>query len=153
MADKTSVAATFTDILLDTCEEGLSGTIFVVSKKNRSGQIVIKNGLLLGINYCGYTTEEALDTLLKCDNLRCSFTSDLIFPLASCLSPDHAIKLMNSIRVKKSPCTKGQEESANRERDVPCKIIYRGQKVERKTVQATVKDTKSGLIYRGQVIH
>lgn len=152
MTDKTSAATTFTDILLDTCEEGLSGTIFVVSKKNRSGQIVIRNGLLLGINYCGYTTEEAFNALLKCDSLRSSFTSELIFPLASVLPPDHAIRLINSISVKRKSTTESLEESINERRDVPGTIIYRGQTVERKAIQAKRKNTKSGLIYRGQVI-
>ncbi|MGK0497181.1 hypothetical protein, partial [Neptuniibacter pectenicola] len=91
-------------------------------------------------------------------NLRCSFTPDLLFPVSEALQPEAALDLLETI---------GYSEKMDEDEDEPDPIpeavaeapetntvIYRGQKVERKVEKQTPKPEpkKSGLVYRGQVV-
>ena len=154
----TTISLSFENTLLELCYEKLTGTLFIASESNRSGQVVINNGSLIGLNYCGLNTQEAFNCLIESQNLRCSFTPDLLFPVSEALQPEAALDLLETI---------GYSEKMDEDEDEPDPIpeavaeapetntvIYRGQKVERKVEKQTPKPEpkKSGLVYRGQVV-
>jgi hypothetical protein len=92
-----TISLSFENTLLELCYEKLTGTLFIASESNRSGQVVINNGSLIGLNYCGLNTQEAFNCLIESQNLRCSFTPDLLFPVSEALQPEAALDLLETI--------------------------------------------------------
>jgi len=150
----TNVPLSLENTLLKVCREKLTGTVFIASESNRSGQIVINQGALIGLNYCGLNNEEAFNTLVNSQNLRCSFTPDLLFPIAESLQPEAALHLLEKIGYSEEIIETEQapiEEPDEIAEEVNT-VIYRGQVVERKKDKPKAERKKSGLVYRGQVI-
>lgn len=150
----TNAPLSLENTLLKVCWEKLTGTVFIASESNRSGQIVINQGALIGLNYCGLSNEEAFKTLVNSQNLRCSFTPDLLFPIAESLQPDAALHLLEKIGYSEEviEAEPAPIEAPDEITDKASTVIYRGQVVERKKAKPKIERKKSGLVYRGQVI-
>ncbi|WP_420554179.1 hypothetical protein [Neptuniibacter marinus] len=150
----TNAPLSLENTLLKVCWEKLTGTVFIASESNRSGQIVINQGALIGLNYCGLSNEEAFKTLVNSQNLRCSFTPDLLFPIAESLQPEAALHLLKKIGYSEEviEAEPAPIEAPDEITDKASTVIYRGQVVERKKAKPKIERKKSGLVYRGQVI-
>lgn len=151
-----TISLSFENTLLKLCYEKLTGTLFIASESNRSGQVVINDGSLIGLNYCGLNTQEAFNSLIESQNLRCSFTPDLLFPVNEALQPEAALDLLETIGYSEKIEEAEPEPAPEAVAEPPetNTVIYRGQKVERKVEKQTPKPEpkKSGLVYRGQVV-
>lgn len=123
----------YTDIF-NHCRQASTGTIFVVTGENRSGQIVIHKGQLIGIAYGGDANMQALKQLALQKSLRHSFTPQLIFPVAETLVPETAGQLLKAM---------GFVEHHQPVHKTP---------KEPKQAQPAVKQDKPVRIYRGQIV-
>ncbi len=83
--------------LFEHCHAGNTGTVFIATKENRSGQLVIHRGHLIGAAYGGEYNFQALSALSLLDNARYSYTPDLIFPIPETLLPDDATTLLDQL--------------------------------------------------------
>lgn len=115
------------------CER--TGTFFLACAANKSGQIVLNKGQLLGITYAGETGKEAVAALKQAKALRFSFNDDLIFPVQETLLPDQSEALLNGLGLaeyaKEHPSVAAQEktEVPPMEAKKPVRI-YRGRVVQ-----------------------
>ena len=83
--------------LFEHCHAGDTGTVFIATQENRSGQLVIHRGHLIGAAYGGEYNYQALSALSVLDNARYSYTADLIFPIPETLLPDDATILLDQL--------------------------------------------------------
>lgn len=79
------------------CEAGNTGTLFIATKENRSGQIVLHKGRLIGAAYNGEYNLTALMTLTYLQDARFSYTADLIFPIPETLLPEESALLLEQL--------------------------------------------------------
>lgn len=79
------------------CDEGDTGTLFIATTENRSGQLVIHRGHLIGAAYGGKYNFQALSALSVLDDARYSYTPDLIFPIPETLLPVDAKTLLDQL--------------------------------------------------------
>lgn len=129
--NNSSLAELYLDIFAK-CSSAVSGTWFLASEENRSGQVVIHNGQLLGISYGGEANSKALESLLKLQTVRHSFTPELIYPVPETLFPEDARDLLEMMGWEDSKGTQQHETVEEKAIDVPA--------------------TKTVRIYRGQVV-
>ncbi|TCK08403.1 hypothetical protein [Marinobacterium mangrovicola] len=117
--------------LFDHCESERSGTFFLACADNKSGQIVLHNGQILGLTYAGETGDQAVKALNLASALRFSFTADLIFPLQETLLPEQAQALLLQLGIadyqNSQPETVEQPKVSAPRRSVR---IYRGRVVQ-----------------------
>lgn len=121
------------------CHGSATGTLFLVTAENRSGQIVFHQGSLLGLSYGGESNERALMELLTQSSLRQSFTDKLIFPLPETLLPEDSAALLEAMGMVV------KEQFAEVEIEEPSEPIVED------VVETEVKPKKQ-RIYRGQVV-
>ncbi|SEG24703.1 hypothetical protein [Marinobacterium lutimaris] len=116
--------------LFDHCEAERTGTFFLACADNKSGQIVLHNGQILGLTYAGANGDGAAEALNRAQGLRFSFTAELIFPLQETLLPEQAQALLSQLGIAEyqraeSPASKPQTEVPRRS-----VRIYRGRVVQ-----------------------
>lgn len=119
------------------CEQSATGTLFLVTAENRSGQVVFHQGQLLGLSYGGEHSEKALEGLYQQTSLRQSFTNNLIFPLPETLLPEDSVALLEVMGISQS-LAKAEDT------DSPEPVVD--------AVTEKVSKPKSRRIYRGQVV-
>lgn len=168
--------------LFHNCEAGNTGTLFIATDQNRSGQIVVHKGRLIGAAYNGEYNLSALMALSYLQDARFSYSPDLIFPVPETLLPEESALLLEQLgfqdylneplnkpelveqpaevppepsqeaAASTSPTTLS-EETTDTVQTVTC--IYRGQKVVKTIAPSTQMNSKtkgSVKIYRGQVV-
>lgn len=79
------------------CEAGSTGTLFIATDENRSGQIVLHKGRLIGAAYNGEYNLTALMTLTYLQDARFSYTPDLVFPIPETLLPEESALLLEQL--------------------------------------------------------
>lgn len=121
------------------CKESATGTLFLVTAENRSGQVVFHQGALLGLSYGGESNERALIGLLEQPSLRQSFTDNLIFPLSETLLPEDSIALLEAMGMMAS---QGYED---------IEVIEHPETIVENAAE-TITKPKTQRIYRGQVV-
>lgn len=126
--------------IFSNCKQSVTGTLFLVSDENRSGQVVFHQGQLLGLSYGGATNGQALACLAEQSSLRQSFTDNLIFPLTDTLLPVDAQALLLSMGMPEAeaetsvvgePADTNDSEGETEVTEKPkSQRIYRGQVVK-----------------------
>lgn len=71
-----------------------TGTLFLATDENRSGQVVFHQGALLGVSYAGEANHRAISLLAEQSSIRLSFTENLIFPLPETLLPEDSSEML-----------------------------------------------------------
>ncbi|WP_370298284.1 hypothetical protein [Pontibacterium sp.] len=79
------------------CETGNTGTLFIATDQNRSGQIVLHKGRLIGAAYNGEYNLSALMALSYLQDARFSYSPDLIFPVPETLLPEESALLLEQL--------------------------------------------------------
>lgn len=79
------------------CEAGNTGTLFIATDQNRSGQIVLHKGRLIGAAYNGEYNLSALMALSYLRDARFSYSPDLIFPVPKTLLPEESALLLEQL--------------------------------------------------------
>ncbi len=117
--------------LFDHCKSERTGTFFLACADNKSGQVVLHNGQILGLTYAGENGEPAVEALNQARGLRFSFTDDLIFPLQETLLPDQAQTLLRQLGMADSQGPQ-LEPAVQEKTEVPRRSvrIYRGRVVQ-----------------------
>lgn len=150
----------FKEALFEHCHVARSGSFFIATADNRSAQVVLHKGQLLGVNYAEYQADQALEILLTRTDIRYAFQDELIYPLRETLLPDMALALLNRHGYStycQSLSVTDQDVSIEREAEgytasaeAPERVMmYRGQKVVKDKKRSP---TPSVRIYRGQPI-
>ncbi|GGB94436.1 hypothetical protein GCM10011352_20610 [Marinobacterium zhoushanense] len=160
MSTPTDVLALW-NALFETCHQERSGTFFLACADNKSGQVVLHNGHLIGICYAGEYGERAIDRLTVTQQLRFSFTADLIFPVAETLLPEQAAALLRGLGYADYLVRDGAESGRliHREGDVSKQVVrvYRGRAIEEpvvdnQSVRSGDELVKPARIYRGRAV-
>ncbi len=117
--------------LFDHCESKRSGTFFLACADNKSGQIVLHNGQMLGLTYAHENGDQAVDGLNNAQGLKFSFSADLIFPLQETLLPDQAQALLKRLGIAEYQ-QESPEPAETAAVEAPSKPvrIYRGRVVQ-----------------------
>ena len=145
------------------CIKGDTGSYFLASDENKSGQVVVENGRLVTVVYAGAFAQEAVEKLKALKSLKFSFSPDLVFPSALKLSEHEAEVLLDSLGFEEafdSHISNNQQVVAEQDSEVASQasepeyveITYRGQKIKRLKETATNTKSSSQRIYRGQVV-
>jgi hypothetical protein len=92
-----SLSASMWKSLFECCRSAQTGSLFIATKENKAGQIVINEGRLVGIAYAGLTNEEAVRKLEEVGELRFSFTPQIQFPLKEVLPKEQAHELLEAM--------------------------------------------------------
>lgn len=149
----------FKGALLTRCQADASGSFFLATNDNRSAQVVLQEGKLLGVNYLGLPAVDALEALLAMSGLRHTFQAELLYPLHETLQPGLTESLLQRLKVESEEAEVTKRESIALERsecvqndsvETHAKVLmYRGQKV----IKEVSHTSRTGIrIYRGQRI-
>ena len=152
----------FKNSLFTCCREKGSGSFFLATSDNRSAQVVLHQGNLIGVNYADMPASDALQALFAMSELRHSFQHELIYPVRETLLPDEATALLEGfgfvaieepLPESNVPDILEVEEIDMIETGPELKeskvLMYRGQKVVKEVAQPARAATR---IYRGQRI-
>lgn len=128
------------EAIFSKCHQQATGTFFLASDSNRSGQVVLHQGTLLGISYGGDYNRKAVESLLQQSSLRHSFTAELVYPVAETLLPDSAEELLLEMGMAAMP-------AAN---DEP---VIEPEPAPEPEPESAPQSKRSVRIYRGQIVN
>lgn len=99
---------TFKTTLFKLCDQGATGTLFIVTVDNHAAQVVLAAGRLAGIACKGLYHAAALAELAGMVRLRFSFTPDLIYPLEYPLAAGQSEVLLHGLGYAATAVTEGR---------------------------------------------
>lgn len=133
------------------CHAKACGSFFLVTSDNRSAQVVLYKGNLIGVNYADLSANQALLELFSMSDLRFSFQNDLIYPVRDTLIADDAFALLQGFGfvsiVEDIHEDTIEAEVVTEPYSQDSGLMYRGQKVYKDQAKPL---KRSHLVYRGQ---
>jgi len=133
----------------------VDGTFFLATDSNRSAQVVLNQGELVGINFGDLPASEALSNLLLQQSLRHSFSVDLKYPVTHPLSAAEGKILLERFGYREYRANRQAEKAAALAEQATIhaktrQLMYRGQKILQEAPQR--QSATSARVYRGQTI-
>ena len=107
-----SLSASMWKSLFECCRDAKTGSLFIATKENKAGQVVVKDGILVGIAYAGLCNHEAVEKLESVGELRFSFTPGVQFPLKETLTEEASAELLQAMGYE-APAIEPLEEASD----------------------------------------